>query len=125
MRRLRRAVEVQADRLASFRSSVEKVTVNYTPREGGGGGSPMTMEDAILRIMELEEEYRRTVLEYRQAVVEAERLIARLKDPVQRTVLRQRYLENRSWTAIGQEVGYERRKILAIHDVACEMLQKC
>lgn len=42
--------------------------------------------------------------------------------PTERTILRARYLEGRSWTAICQEVHYSRTQAIRIHDKAVRML---
>jgi DNA-directed RNA polymerase specialized sigma subunit len=44
--------------------------------------------------------------------------------PIERTILRGRYIEGRSWTAICQEVHYSRTRTFEIHDAAVRKLAR-
>jgi DNA-directed RNA polymerase specialized sigma subunit len=45
-------------------------------------------------------------------------------DPTERTIIRGRYVEGRSWTAICQEVHYSRSRAFEIHDAAVRKLAR-
>lgn len=72
------------------------------------------------KLLELYETKRSALIAMQQGIEEA---IDRL-DPTERLLIRARYIEGRSWTAIAQELYYSRSATFEIHDRAIEKLGK-
>lgn len=118
-------MQSKEERIAVLRSQLENITVNYTPREGSGGGTPLGMEDLVIRLIELEAEAQAARVEYEEAKAEAEALIGKLADPVQRTVLYLRYIDGLSWAGIERETLYGFDALRKVQKRSLEMLQNC
>ena len=61
----------------------------------------------------------------RDALVDAQRMIEEAIDHLdydERILLRARYIEGRSWTAVSQEIHYSRSATFALHDRAISKL---
>lgn len=67
--------------------------------------------------------YRRKIDELVATQLMIEEAIDRF-GPTERIILRARYIEGRSWTAICQEVHYSRSRAFEIHDVAIRRLER-
>lgn len=88
------------------------------PPRIGGGNQSSRVENAVHKLMELEEDLNKEIDRLVDEVRLAERLIDKLEDSRHRDVLKFRYLNGWSWETITDEMGYEKRYIFKLHGEA-------
>lgn len=98
-----------------MQSQAENITVNYTPREGGGSGNLQSLQDTILAIMELGLEVDRLEEDLKNAKAEITTVILRVPNPVYRTVLKRRYVWFQSWEEIGTFLVMDQNTLRVSH----------
>lgn len=113
--RIHKRLEQKRERLLEAQSLTQNITVNYEPREGGGSGNLQSLQDMILRVMELEREVAELERDFETACVETRTVIARVPNPVYRTVLERRYLRFQSWEEIGAVLVLDRDVLKNTH----------
>lgn len=94
-----------------------------TPRSGRSTGS--RVESAVLGIVEAEEGLREELEAYRKTVLEAERMISRIRQGTFRQILTLHYLAGLSLAETGERLGYkDRNSIYRAHGYALMEAQK-
>lgn len=117
-------VEVQQlkEQLASLESSLyspKGQQFTSTPRVPSGDRS--TMDGAVGRHIELVTLYRTKLAEKETQQLAIERAIQGLGETPERVVMRERYLQGRSWNVICrdmQKLGYSERQVFRLHGLA-------
>lgn len=110
-----RRIKLDTEKLAAARSALYGKTVRYdsdgfkpVPRVNG-------TENAVLRIMELEERLNREIDELTEKRQKIEQAVNAVPDEVQREILTRRYLLYQKWEVIAEEMCYSERRIFQIH----------
>lgn len=102
-----RGVRAQEQFVRMIRQDMASIPPGRSPGSGGSpkGGTPRPSEGVCLHLEEEEAELKRlkTMLEWRRSV--AETYINAVHDPLLRIVMRERYLNNRSWRFISARYG--------------------
>lgn len=96
-----------------------------TPRVPSGERS--TMDGAVERHIKLESHYMEQLAEKEAEQLAIEQAIASLVDPAERTVMRERYINGKSWPAVVrkmQELGYSERTTYRLHGYALAKLRE-
>lgn len=110
-----RRLKLDTERLSAARSALYGKTVRYD----SDGSKPVprgnVTENAVLRVMELEERLNREIDELAEKRQEIELAVNAVPDEVQREVLTRRYLLYQKWEDIAREMGYTKRRIFQIH----------
>ena len=109
-----RKIKLDTEKLEAARSALYGKTVRYD-RDGSkpvphGNGT----ENAVLRVLELEERLDKEIDRLTEKRQEIERAVNAIPDEVQREVLTRRYLLYQKWEDIAQEMGYTKRRIFQI-----------
>ena len=115
--RLERNVQFRRDRAVSLGRSLEGVPVCHTRSQ-----SPM--EDAVIRVEEAERELDGAIDVLEEMKKECVRVIDRLPNPTEQTVLEQRYLEFQSWEEIANLMRYDRHSVQRVHRRAMEKIDQ-
>lgn len=92
--------------------------LSRTPRGGGGG---RTMEDIVAAHGKLQERYYRQLRELLQLQLEIEQACIPLP-PMERMVIRARYVEGKSWDVVAKDIGYEAAQTHRFHSNALRLL---
>lgn len=87
---------------------------------GSGGGDAMT--SIVAELVQLEEKYKDKLHRLHTAMAEVEDLIGSLDDPVERQVLRCRYIEGLIWEEVCVKLAYSWRQTHRIHGAALDKL---
>lgn len=110
-----RRIKLDTEKLAAARSALYGKTVRYD----SDGSKPVPRvngtENAVLRIMELEERLNREIDELTEKRQEIEQAVNAVPDEVQRQILTRRYLLYQKWEVIAAEMCYSERRIFQIH----------
>lgn len=128
---LNRAREAEADlrRLEAlmehYRTVGTSITSKWdaTPRSGRSAGS--RVESAVLGIVEAEEGVYAELEAYRKTVLEAEKMISRIRQGTFRQLLTLHYLAGLSLAETGERLGYrDRNSVYRAHGYALQEAQK-
>lgn len=80
-------------------------------------------ENAVIRLMEAEQEYVEAERQYSDLRNQACSLLQRLDDPMNADILRLRYVEHKRMPAIAKELHLSRSSIYSRHEIALSELQ--
>ena len=80
-------------------------------------------ENAVIRLMEAEQEYAEAEREYGDLRSQICSLLQRLDDPINAEILKLRYVEHKRMTAIAKELHLSRSSIYRRHEIALSELQ--
>lgn len=79
------------------------------------GGTPMTLEDAVLRLVDLDAKLAAEIQRYTAAVDEITQAINRVEDERLKTVLYLRYVKGEHWEQIAVAINYAWRQTHRMH----------
>ena len=106
------------DYCTQFYNLATRATSNISDMPGSPNRNIHKLEDAIVRIVDLQNEIGSDVnslLEIKSQIVES---IKQVTDPEGQVVLEERYLCYAKWEDIASELGYTVRQIFRVHDAA-------
>lgn len=103
---LKRRMESAALEAVHYREMATSITAAMDGDRVSSSGTHSRVESAALRILELAEQADRDAMELAWRVTQARLILGQLEDEREITVLRLRYFEQRSWTAIQTAMGY-------------------
>ena len=86
--------------------------------------NPDKFSDAISKIIELENEINGDIDKLIDLKREARRLIEKLDDNVEKTILYKRYFENKTFEQISVEINYSWRRVHQFHGDALQKLER-
>lgn len=116
--RIDRKIQLDTEKLAAARSALYGKTARYD----SDGSKPVPCgngtENAVLRVMELEERLNREIDELTEKRQEIEQVVNAVPDEVQREVLTRRYLLYQKWEVIAEEMNFSERHIRRLHGYA-------
>ena len=81
------------------------------------------LADDLLPLWELEQEYRRILLRSRVESARIEHLILKIPSPLQKKLLRARYIDGLSWYEIGNLLSLSESTVFALHKKALAALE--
>ena len=119
-----RKIRLDTEKLAAARSALYGKTVRYDT----DGSKPVprgnAAENAVLRIVELEERLNAEIDMLTAKRQEIEQAVNAVPDEIQREVLTRRYLLYQKWEDIAEEMNYSERQIFRFHGVALKSIEK-
>lgn len=118
--RLREVTQLR-ERLDTMESGIyspKGQQLSRTPRGGGGG---RTMEDIVAAHGKLQDRYYQGLLELLQLQYDIEQACIPLP-PMERMVIRARYIEGKSWDVVARDIGYEAAQTHRVHSSALRLL---
>ena len=118
--KLRREMDDLRERAQKLRAEAERMSVRLTGMPGGGP-SDDRLQRCAAELADLEREYTAAAAVCTVRLRSIERAVRRLKDPVQRVILRRRWLDGESWERIAGEMSYSTR---AVHYIAEKGLER-
>ena len=80
-------------------------------------------ENAVIRLMEAEQEYAEAEREYGDLRSQVCSLLQRIDDPMNADILKLRYVEHKRMPAIAKEIHLSRSSIYSRHEIALSELQ--
>lgn len=122
---LQKLLEAEYMQLQNMRDNANKITPTYSLAPGGVSGG-QRIENAVIKIADLENSIREDVEKLVAAIAEVWQLIACIEAPLLRAVMYKRYLCYQKWEQIAADLGYGLRGILKLHGKALNViLEKC
>lgn len=116
-------IDAKIAQVKSLNDLATKCTATITgmPRNPNGGGS--TMETAVCKIIDLQDEINRDIdrlVDLKREIMEVIKAVA---DTEYQILLEKRYLCFHTWEQIAVDMGYNVRHLYRIHDEALEKVQ--
>ena len=118
--RLDQRINSKLQQIDSLRGLTQKVTQSYDGEVVSRTRNVTTLEDAIIRLMEAEEEIDQLV----DTKIEIGKLIDMVHNESYRLLLEKRYLCFLAWDQIAADMHYSRRWVLNKHERALEVADK-
>lgn len=122
--RLDQRINSKLQQIDSLRGLTQKVTQSYDNEVVSRTRNVSSLEDAIIRLMEAEEELNRQIDQLVDTKIEIGKLIEMVHNESYRLLLEKRYLCFLSWDQIAAEMHYSRRWVLNKHERALEVADK-
>lgn len=116
--RIDNRINSKLDQIASLNDLATRATSNISDMPGSPNRNIHKLEDAIVRIVDLQNEISSDVnslLEIKSQIVDSIKMVT---DPEGQVVLEERYLCYTKWEDIASELGYTVRQIFRVHDAA-------
>jgi len=101
-----------------------KITASYSDIKVGSTKQKSPMENAIVRMVMLEQEINNDIDMLYSLKTEIELLVLEIEDPLYRAIINQRYIKNKSWEEIAEVLGYQVRWVLKLHNRALKEAEK-
>lgn len=113
------------DKIQKLRNEANNMTANYSDMPHGSGTSnPQNVWVTIIDTEnELADELERVAKEAKKQYREIENSIENLKCPIEKSILRLRYILGMRWKDIWQAIGYSERQTFFYHNLALEHIE--
>lgn len=119
------AIEVQEDELESLETLRDKITASYDGERVQTSGSPKKLENCVIRIMQLKEEYAESIINLQNYRNEALILIKQSCDADCIRLLYKRYFAHMDWGDIASDMNYTYHWVSnGLHKRALSQVQK-
>lgn len=122
--RLDQRINSKLQQIDSLRGLTQKVTQSYDNEVVSRTRNVSSLEDAIIRLMEAEEQLNMQIDQLVDTKIEIGKLIDMVHNESYRLLLEKRYLCFLSWDQIAAEMHYSRRWVLNKHERALEVADK-
>ncbi len=122
--RIDQRINSKLEQIAALHDLATKATVTFSdmPRNPNKGKSKI--EDAIIKIMELEDEINHDIDKLVDLKTDITHLIKNLDSHEYQIILEQRYLCFKSWEQISVDLGYSIQHTFRLHDAALTDLKR-
>ncbi|MDO5299974.1 MAG: DUF1492 domain-containing protein [Clostridia bacterium] len=111
-------INSKLEQVMKLRETAAKVTATLSDMPRPESPKCQSMEETIVKIVDLENEINRDIDRLVDLKAEARRTIARLENPEQQLILELRYLCFKQWSAIMGEMGISETSVYRIHGEA-------
>ena len=122
--RLDQRINSKLQQIDSLRGLTQKVTQSYDNEVVSRTRNVSSLEDAIIRLMEAEEELNRQIDQLVDTKIEIGKLIEKVHNESYRLLLEKRYLCFLAWDQIAAAMHYSRRWVLNKHERALEVADR-
>ena len=122
--RLDQRINSKLQQIDSLRGLTQKVTQSYDNEVVSRTRNVSSLEDAIIRLMEAEEQLNMQIDRLVDTKIEIGKLIDMVHNESYRLLLEKRYLCFLSWDQIAAEMHYSRRWVLNKHERALEVADR-
>lgn len=111
-------------RLDEMRSTTQQLTASYDHVQVSHSVNVSSMEDAIIRMLEKEQEISAEIDRLVALKLEIANTIDAVKKPTYHLVLEKRYLSYMAWQTIADEMHYSVRWVRNTHDRALKVVDR-
>jgi len=118
--RIDQRINSKLEQVMSLRDLLGKANVTLTGMPKSPTPNPHSMEDIIVKMVDLESEINDDIDTLVDLKAEIMRCIKRVDNPEYQTLLELRYLCFKRWEKIAVEMGYDLRYVYKLHDQALE-----
>lgn len=121
--RLDQRINSKLQQIDSLRSLTQKVTQSFDNEAVSRTRNLKSMEDAIIRLVEAENELNRQIDDLIETKLRIGRLIDEVHNENYKLILEKRYLCFMNWNQIAEEMQYSRRWVQQKHERALEVVE--
>lgn len=111
-------INSKLEQVASLRDLATKATTTMSDMPGSPNRNIHKMENAIIKIVDLEDEINSDINELISLKADITHMIKRVTNRQERTVLEKRYLCFDTWEQISVDMGYSIQHTFRLHDKA-------
>ena len=111
-------INSKLEQVMTLRETATKATATLTDMPRSDSPILQSMENTIVKIVDLENEINRDIDRLVDLKAEVRQLIAALENPEQQLILELRYLCFKQWSAIMDEMGISETSVYRIHGEA-------
>lgn len=122
--RIDQRINSKLEQIAALHDLATKATVTYSDMPKSPNRSGSKIEDAITKIMDLEDEINRDIDKLVDLKTDITHLIKNLDSHEHQIILEQRYLCFKSWEQIAVDMGYSIQHTFRLHDAALTELER-
>lgn len=119
-----RSINSKLEQVASLHELATKATVTMSDMPGSPNRNIHKMEDAIVKMVELENEIHCDIHALVELKTEITHMIRRIGNRDQQIILEQRYLCYNSWEQISVDMGYSIQHTFRLHDKALKEIEE-
>ena len=116
--RIDQRIDSKLEQVLSLRDLVKKATSTLSDMPHSPNKNIHSMEDIIVKIIDLENEINQDIDELVDLKREIVTAIKQIENPVYQTLLELRYLGYKSWEQIAVEMGYSLQHIFRLHELS-------
>ena len=120
--RIDQRINSKLEQVMSLRDLLGKANVTLTGMPKTPTPNPHSMEDIIVKMVDLESEINDDIDTLVDLKAEIMRCIKRVDNPEYQTLLELRYLCFKRWENISADMGYSLRRIYELHNLALEQI---
>ena len=117
-------INSKLEQIAALHDLATKATVTYSDMPKSPNRSGSKIEDAIIKIMDLEDEINRDIDKLVDLKTDITHLIKNLDSHEHQIILEQRYLYFKPWEQIAVDMGYSIQHTFRLHDAALTELER-
>lgn len=122
--RLDQRINSKLQQIGSLRSLTQKVTASFDGEVVSHTRNVTSLEDAIIRLMEAEEELNSQIDRLVDTKISIGKLIDQVHNESYRLILEKRYLCFMQWDQIAADMHYSRRWVLNKHERALDVVDR-
>ena len=111
-------INSKLEQVMTLRETATKATATLTDMPRSDSPNLQSMENTIVKIVDLENEINRDIDRLVDLKAEVRQMIAALENPEQQLILELRYLCFKQWSAIMEEMGISETSVYRIHGEA-------
>lgn len=105
-----------------LRESATKATATLSDMPRPDSPNVQSMEETIVKIVDLEREINRDIDALVDLKAEARKVISKLDNPEQQLILEMRYLCYKSWAEIAEDLSFSESNVYKIHGEALKRI---
>jgi DNA-directed RNA polymerase specialized sigma subunit len=113
---LDKLINSKLEHLEKLEALAQKTTVDLSKEKvTGGNGTTSPMENVVVKIIELKREINEDIDRLIDLKKEIGKVISNIDNPSYQLILEMRYINNRNWDEIADEMGLDKRWLLRLH----------
>lgn len=115
-------IDSKLEQIMKLRESATKATATLSDMPRPDSPNVQSMEETIVKIVDLEREINRDIDALVDLKAEARKVIAQLENPEQQLILEMRYLCYKSWAEIAEDLSFSESNVYKIHGEALKRI---
>jgi len=115
-------IDSKLEQIMKLRESATKATATLSDMPRPDSPNVQSMEETIVKIVDLEREINRDIDVLVDLKAEARKVISKLDNPEQQLILEMRYLCYKSWAEIAEDLSFSESNVYKIHGEALKRI---
>lgn len=115
-------IDSKLEQIMKLRESATKATATLSDMPRPDSPNVQSMEETIVKIVDLEREINRDIDALVDLKAEARKVISKLDNPEQQLILEMRYLCYKTWAEIAEDLSFSESNVYKIHGEALKRI---